>query len=172
MDHREIIGALMPKKKAISPVWDHFGQRGDGEGRVIDSDVAVCRRCHSNVRASGGNTSNLLSHLRVHHPAQYTQVLQLQKVKGKENDKSTHTSSSFQAQASIPELFSKTQKYERTSRRWREITDSLTYCISKEMLPIYTTEKDGFQRFVTTLDLRYDLPSAKYMSGTAITCAI
>ena len=27
-DHREIVGALMPKKKATSPVWDHFRQRG------------------------------------------------------------------------------------------------------------------------------------------------
>ena len=56
-DFTESVSALVLKKKAISPVWDHFGQRVDGEGRVVDSDVAVCRRCHSNVRASGGNTS-------------------------------------------------------------------------------------------------------------------
>ena len=36
------------------------------------------------------------------------------------------------------------------------------------MFPICTTEKDGFQRFIATLDPRYDIPSAKYMSGTAI----
>ena len=36
------------------------------------------------------------------------------------------------------------------------------------MFPIYTTKKDGFQCFVATLDPRYDIPSAKYMSGTAI----
>jgi len=41
---------LMPKKKAISLVWDHFGLHIDREGRVIDSDVAVCHRCRSNVR--------------------------------------------------------------------------------------------------------------------------
>ena len=35
--------ALVPKKKVVSPVWDHFGQRVDSEGRVIDSDIAVCR---------------------------------------------------------------------------------------------------------------------------------
>ena len=105
----------MPKKKAITPAWDHFGQRVDGEGRVIDSDVAVCHQCHSNVRASGGNASNLLSHLRIHHPTQYMQVLQLQKAKAKKNDKRTRACSSAQAQSSIPELFTKAQKYERTS---------------------------------------------------------
>ena len=106
--------------------------------------------------------------MRVHHPAQYTQALQLQKAKAKENDKSTRACSSAQAQSSIPEFLNKAQKYERTSRRWCEITDSLTYCISKEMFPICTTEKDRFQRFIATLDPRYDIPSAKYMSGTAI----
>ena len=36
------------------------------------------------------------------------------------------------------------------------------------MLPVYTTEKDGFRRLIKTLDPRYDIPFAKYMSGTAI----
>jgi len=86
----------------------------------------------------------------------------------KENDKKMRVSSSAQGQSSIPGLFNKAQKYERTSRQWCEITNSLTYCISKDILPIYTTEKDGFWCSVETLDPRYDVPSAKYMSGTAI----
>jgi len=32
---------IVPKKKAISPVWDHFGQCVDGKGKVIDSDVHI-----------------------------------------------------------------------------------------------------------------------------------
>ena len=36
------------------------------------------------------------------------------------------------------------------------------------MLPIYTTEKEGFCRLVATLDPRYEMPSAKYFSNTAI----
>ena len=48
--------AIVPKKKVVSPVWDHFGQRVDSEGKVLDSDTAVCHRCHCNIRASGGNT--------------------------------------------------------------------------------------------------------------------
>ena len=47
-----------------------------------------------------------------------------------------------QDQASIPELSNKAQKYEKISQQWCEIMDSLTYCISKEMFPIYTTVKD------------------------------
>ena len=36
------------------------------------------------------------------------------------------------------------------------------------MFPIYTTEKVGFRRLVETLDPRYEMPSAKYFSNTAI----
>ena len=61
---------IVSKRKVVSPVWDHFGQHVDSEGKVLDSDTAVCCRYCSNVRGSGGNTSNLLSHLRVHHPTQ------------------------------------------------------------------------------------------------------
>ena len=36
------------------------------------------------------------------------------------------------------------------------------------MFPIYTTEKVGFCRLVETVDPRYEMPSAKYFSNTAI----
>ena len=159
---------IVSKKRVVSPVWDYFGLRADNEGKVMDDGVAFCRRCNSNVCASGGNTSNLLSHLRTHHPSQYTQVLQAQKAKVKENEKSLNASPSSTNQASIPELFTKMQKYKKTTRRWRDITDLVTYCISKDMLPIYTTKKKGFRRLVETLDPRYEIPSAKYFSNTAI----
>jgi len=110
---------IVPKKKVVSPVWDYFGLRVNGEGKIVDEGVAVCRQCNNNVRASGGNTSNLLSHLRTHHPSKYTLVLQAQKEKAKESS----TASSSASQATLPDLFTKTQKYERTTRRWREITD-------------------------------------------------
>ena len=94
-------------------------------------------------------------------------MLQAQREKAKEL--STASSSSTNAsQATLPELFTKTQKYERTTRRWREITDSITYCISKDMLPIYTVEKEGFRRLTYTLDSKYEIPSAKYFSSVAI----
>ena len=53
---------IVSKKKAVSPVWDYFGLRGDREGKIINDDVAVCRQCNNNVRGSGENMSNLLSH--------------------------------------------------------------------------------------------------------------
>ena len=53
---------------------------------------------------SGGNTMNLLSDLRMHHPS-----LQTQKAKAKQNEKSSNASSSSANQASIPKLFTEAQ---------------------------------------------------------------
>ena len=46
--------------------------------------------------------------------------------------------------------------------------DSVTYCIAKDMLPIRIVEKEGFKTLVKKLDLRYELPTRKYMSKKAI----
>jgi len=59
---------LVARKNSTSPVWSYFGLEKDSNGRINSEDVAVCRKCYQHVRAKGGNTSNLLSHLRIHHP--------------------------------------------------------------------------------------------------------
>ena len=48
------------------------------------------------------------------------------------------------------------------------VTDSVTYCIAKDMLPIRIVEKEGFKTLVKKLDPRYELPTRKYMSKKAI----
>ena len=60
--------------------------------------------------------------LRVRHPMQYTEVLQSQKAK--ESYRPLHVSSSTkgQGQTSVPELFNKARKYERTTKQWCDIT--------------------------------------------------
>ena len=105
---------IVPKKKLCPLYGIILDLRVNGEGKIVDEGVAVCRQCNNNVRASGGNTSNLLSHLRTHHPSKYTLVLQAQKEKAKE---SSTASSSSASQATLPDLFTKTQKYERTTRQ-------------------------------------------------------
>ena len=54
--------------------------------------------------------------------------------------------------------FVKTKLYSRGSNKWKELTDSVTYCIAKYMLPIRIVEKEGFNTVVKKLDPRYDFP--------------
>ena len=64
--------------------------------------------------------------------------------------------------------FVKTNMYSRGSSKWKELTDSVTYCIAKDMLPIRIVEKEGFKTLVKKLDPQYELPTRKYMSKKAI----
>ena len=67
---------LAAKTKATkSAVWEHFGfERGD-DGRPKQEEVGTCWLCKKNVSAKGGNTSNLLTHLKNHHPLKHAEVL-------------------------------------------------------------------------------------------------
>ncbi|KAL4008423.1 hypothetical protein ACER0C_002275 [Sarotherodon galilaeus] len=71
-------------------------------------------------------------------------------------------------QGSLTELFEGVTPYEHTSKRHMEITKAVTHCIAKDMMPVNTVTKPGFNNLVTTLDKRYRMPSRTYFSQTAI----
>ncbi len=102
-----------------------------------------------------------MSFARNHHPALHTLVVQAQKGKGR-------ASSKVPESQTLAGVVNRDQKYDRKTKRWREVTDAVTYCLAKDMLPLHTVDKRDFRRMVEALDPRYDLPSTKYFSKTAI----
>ena len=141
-----------------------FGLEKDEGGRIKIEDIAVCRKCYSRVHAKGGNTSNLLSHLKTHHPTLHGLVCSAMKSKKKEQQHS----SSFDEQPTITSALKKVQKYDRQTKKWRDITNAVTFCLAKDSLAINTVEKLGFRNLLEKLDPQYDLPSSKYFSKIAI----
>ena len=142
---------IMAKPTAKSIVWDYFGVEKGSNGRPTNLDVAICRSCHKSVKAKNGNTSNLLGHLRTHHAVIHSEVTKAMKAKQTQKSTVSRTDVSI-GQSTLQESLEKSQKYERKSKKWKDITDAVTYCIAKDSLPIYTVEKPGFQRLVKTLD--------------------
>ena len=68
-------GSLGRKKNAKSVVWDYFGIRLEHGGLPIrgEEQKLICRSCGKVVLAKGGNTTNLLTHLKDHHPQLHVQ---------------------------------------------------------------------------------------------------
>ena len=62
---------LVQKKNTTSQVWRYFGFEPDSNGRPKNCDSPKCKLCLLCVTAKWGNTSNLLNHLRKHHPQEY-----------------------------------------------------------------------------------------------------
>jgi len=71
-------------------------------------------------------------------------------------------------QQTLPAVMEAVLPYEKKGKRWKELTDSVTYCLAKDGLPIYTVEKPGFRNLLKSFDPRYNVPSRKYFSEVAI----
>lgn len=44
------------------------------------------------------------------------------------------------------------QKYDRNGKKWQKLTDSVTNCLAKDMMPIYSVEKEVFRQLLATFD--------------------
>ena len=69
------------KQNTSSPVWTYFGVKVDEEGKATDDGVVICNICSVAVKVRGSNTSNLVSHLKVHHPLKHVEVVKKQELK-------------------------------------------------------------------------------------------
>ena len=68
----------------------------------------------------------------------------------------------------LPESFERVQKYERKGKRWKELTNAVTYFLAKDCQALYTVEKPGFKKLLDTFDSRYEIPSRNYFSRAAL----
>ena len=154
---------LIPKKNTTSEAWKHFGLKAGPDGKPLDTSTAYCTLCQHPVSAKGGNTSNLFSHLKFKHPKEFSDIEKTRKSQHSMAEKKVSNN-----QPKIAESIKSSQKYSRSSKQWEKLTNSVTYAIAKDMLPLSTVEKPGFQNMLSTFDNRYQLPNRKYMSNTAI----
>ena len=115
-----------------SPVWEHFGFQADENGKPVDKDHPRCKLCSRAVATKGGNTSNLLSHLRNAHPAIF------RRMKGgegssKPKEKATTTSG---RQQMLEGAIAKATPYAWNSKRWERLTHAVTVCVAKDIRPL------------------------------------
>ena len=163
---------LVPKKNTTSPVWSYFGLQANDQGDPIDKNTAICRICFTSVPVKGGTTSNIHSHLRNHHSKEFASLKQATAASGQEKSSraagGSRNQSSSQQQPTIVDVVNRSKAYERKGKKWQELTNSVTMCLCKDMLPIYSVEKPGFRDMLKKFDPQYEVPSRKYFSETAI----
>ncbi len=54
-----------------SAVWRHvgFGVTYEAGKKVVDKSTTVCKHCSTRAICAAGSTSNMLTHMKRHHPA-------------------------------------------------------------------------------------------------------
>ena len=162
---------ILPASKTRE-IWKHFGFEKDNDsGEPKNINYPKCRHCLKKVSASGGNTSNLHTHLKKNHPsiaAALGPAGQAGSSAGAHAAASGSSSATSATQLCLEGSFALGVPYERDTRRWKECTDKVTRYIAKGMLPFRTVEKPEFKAMCHTLDRRYVLPDRKYISNVAI----
>ena len=158
---------IVPKQNTTSLIWTYFGLEADEDGKPVSTETVRCQTCYAPVPGKGGNTSNSFSHLKNHHPKKYKEVMDAVAAANAAKQSSSSSSKSS-AQATQPTLENLIEKSKQYGKKWQALTDSVTKCITMDMMPIYTVEKEGFRRMLKTFDPRYELPGRKYFSNTAI----
>ncbi len=151
---------LVSKHNAKAPVWQYFGFKPNANREPENVNEAICKLCLMKVAASGGNTTNLYTHLQAHHKNEAAKMGPAAK--------NLLQKPNAQVQPSISDAFARCTRYKRDSVRWNKYTDAVTKYICKEMVSFYTVEKQSFKDLITTLDSQYELPGRSYFSKTAI----
>ena len=153
---------IIAKQNTTSPVWRYFGLEVDENGQPKSMEDVICRACKDTVTAKGSNASNLYSHLRSHHPTMYSEVM------ARKSSTVKSKPSCSGVQPTITSVIEKSKLYDKHGKKWNEMTNAVTRYICKDMLPVYSVEKEGFRNMLKTLNLQYELPSRKYFSEIAI----
>ena len=84
-----------------------------GSQRIEVSFVCFEKGVSKSIYIKGGNTTNLFSHLRFHHPKEFA-IVQEPKTTGK----TSRERSSASKQVTIADV----SKYSRSSKRWQSVT--------------------------------------------------
>ena len=71
-------------------------------------------------------------------------------------------------QPTLMETVVRCQPYKKKGKRYAELTNAITYCITKDSLPIHSIERTGFKAMLIAFDSRYQIPSRNYFSRTAL----
>ena len=117
----------MPKPSSKSTIWEYFSYKQDDDRKLIEDDGFFCNICHRSVSAKSGNTSNLMSHLKNSHKSVFAQL------KTAKTSSSTAAKQSPPKQRSIETSFGFVQPYQRQSKKWKELTDTITHFIVKHL---------------------------------------
>ena len=71
-------------------------------------------------------------------------------------------------QQTLEECIEKVEKFSTNSKEHRKLTEAVTTCIVRDVMPVYSVDKPGFRAMMQALNPRYQLPHKDYFSRVAI----
>lgn len=136
---------LVDKPGCKLAVWKQFGLNYDEEKHPV-----IDRQMFGKVAACNSNKFNLIAHLQNNHPTNYTNFAKQNVWKGKQDQSNKST---FQQKSITEVLVSTKHTIKKATSVWSLLTH-VAYCIAKDMLPMYSIEKQSFRSMFATFNKR------------------
>ena len=151
---------ISPPKSLTSIAWKHF--------KFTKNKLnTVCNYCEAEVPYKG-QTTNMFTHLRRHHPTIPTTASDCQRPPATTaSSTSFDVSSSSSSPSGLAPIFA-TSKLPPTSARAQMITKSICDFIVQDMRPFSLVESKSFKAMVLSLDPRYRIPGRQHFSEIAV----
>ncbi|XP_051800213.1 E3 SUMO-protein ligase ZBED1-like [Acanthochromis polyacanthus] len=120
------------------------------------------------VSAKGGNMSNMMAHLRDHHPQLCSELKRGRVMDRTRTNPPTACTSSVTVAQTITQAFERKAAYAPTSKHAKDLTAAISYFIAKDMMPFQTVERPGFLNVMKVAVPHYKVPSRNHFSKTEI----
>lgn len=146
----------------MSAVWSFFTVSEE------DTRKAVCNTCKVEVmrgrsRVKSFNTTNLISHLKNHHPEVHSHCQKADAANVSQQAKAiTAVAVAVTATAGgspIKQVLDQTKKFAKDSAKARSITNKVMEMIALDNQPFSIVEDQGFWRLIEHIEPCYSLPS-------------
>lgn len=147
---------------STSSAWNFFKKPERGQ------DFAECKICTRSVKNKGGNTSNLIQHLRRAHPSQYGTMTPSGRKSAQANDSGPVSSATEVIQPTVKSLFASSTPLTPGNNRHESITDAITYFLCKDNVPFNAVSQPGFQKLLKVLEPRYKIPDQTTFSKNKV----
>ena len=115
----------------------------------------MSKNCHSKTRKYIKSASSLVD-------PSYSEVSALM-ISGKQRE-----TRKVPEQPTFTAVIEMAQTYGKKGKKWKELTESVTYFLAKDGQHMHAVEKLGFCKMLKAFGARYQPPSRKYFSETAI----
>lgn len=105
-------------------------------------------------------------HLQQRHKVEYEECIKLRDASQKVT--SDQSSNPKAKQVTLENTLARTAPFDKTSKRWRDITNAIAYHIAKDLAPIATVEQTGFIQMFKIVEPRYQLPSRRHIANEVL----
>ena len=151
---------LLTHPRAKSNCWGFFGFCIDENGKIAEKKQVHCRLC-SIILLYSRNTTNLVYHIRKHHPKHLKNI----KESGTKQKDDSETSDTGLKQLSLQASLNKVMPYLKDPHRHQILVNAaVREFIYYGLQPISVADDPSFKKLMAKSDPKFQVPSRKYFS--------